>query len=776
MQPQPLARRFLPADTYQTLHQWAHRGVPADCGPDWADDVIEAARTKGPHVSALTPENVDLVWEDITYQQSAGFIRIVPESELFGTERPNNLKVSRVAVVPQVDRRGRIILNLSAEVDLNAGNDHTKRRRRRSTRGRKPPPPHPSVNETTVLAEDQSAVKALGTAVPAILRFAFDVDPSWEIDWQKIDLSDGFWRMIVEAGQEHNFVYQLPRRPGDTETYYVVPSSLQMGWQNSPAYFCSATEATRCLAKRLLALSLLTGLEAPHRHKNHCLEPRLHTIDAPLPPPRDLALLSKVYVDDFMNAIAGPVGRGSKRKRQEQLWVARCALHAIHAIFPPPDVLGHTGGRDSVSEKKLKRGDACFKPYEILLGLGMHGGPGASRTVAIPSAKKDKYLADLREVLAKKYVSRKAFETLRGRLVHLAEMMPCMRGLMGPINQVLRRAGQTIGLGKHSELREVLETFAALLELGHEHPSHITELVPPDLPHFYGYFDAASYGNGGVMLPCTTWTQPLVWRLIFPPEIIAKIQNQEIPISFAEAVTGFISECMVDDLANESDVLAGSSAGVSIFLGTDNTNAEGWKTRGSSRSEAQFPNRMLRFLALRQRFTRRGPSDWQHFPGKTNLMADFASRSSTEEFGSYGADQDDEFLADFANRFPLPAQLGSWRLVRPRPEIVSEAISMLLNRTDMTIHPATVTGEPGVGLPVTLATTLSSLDCNTQRRTTWNEASCSWPLLTPCGKVITTAESPLPERRSRQRFVASHSTWTIEELKTLADDIGPSTS
>jgi hypothetical protein len=97
----------------------------------------------------------------------------------------------------------------------------------------------------TVQAEDQSRVEALGPALPSILKFMFDTDCTWEIDWQKIDLSEGFWRMIISTGAEHNFAFQMPTRPQDKDTFYVVPSSLQMGWKNSPAYFCVATQTTR---------------------------------------------------------------------------------------------------------------------------------------------------------------------------------------------------------------------------------------------------------------------------------------------------------------------------------------------------------------------------------------------------------------------------------------------------------------------------------------------------------------------------------------------------
>ena len=121
-------------------------------------------------------------------------------------------------------------------------------------------------------ANEQAAVKALGTAMGSILFYMFDTCSSWEIDWHKIDLSDGFWRMIIEEGKEYNFVFQLPMRPGDMERHYVVPASLQMGWKNSPAFFCTGMETTRELIKRLLALMLGTGIPVYHCHEGYCTD------------------------------------------------------------------------------------------------------------------------------------------------------------------------------------------------------------------------------------------------------------------------------------------------------------------------------------------------------------------------------------------------------------------------------------------------------------------------------------------------------------------------
>jgi hypothetical protein len=88
MQPQSLAMQLLLADMYQTLVEYSIRGVPTDCGPNWTAEVIDVARATGLHVSALTPENIELVWDKVAYQVEAGFVRMVPEDELFAHGYP----------------------------------------------------------------------------------------------------------------------------------------------------------------------------------------------------------------------------------------------------------------------------------------------------------------------------------------------------------------------------------------------------------------------------------------------------------------------------------------------------------------------------------------------------------------------------------------------------------------------------------------------------------------------------------------------------------------
>jgi hypothetical protein len=128
-------------------------------------------------------------------------------------------------VVPQRDRRGRIILDLSFQV--------------KNTQ-------QASVNETTAKDASTEPVGELGNVVLRLFYFMAAVPSDEIIMFSKIDLWDGFWRMIVQDGAEWNFAYALPDLPGKP-TRLVVPSALQ-----SPGYVCAATETARDIVQGLV--------------------------------------------------------------------------------------------------------------------------------------------------------------------------------------------------------------------------------------------------------------------------------------------------------------------------------------------------------------------------------------------------------------------------------------------------------------------------------------------------------------------------------------------
>ena len=167
------------------------------------------------------------------------------------------------------------------------------------------------------------------------------------------------------------------------------------------------------------------------------------------------------------------------------------------------------------------------------------------------------------------------------------------------------------------------------------------------------------------------------------------------------------------------------------------------------------------------RYYRAGPQTMQHWAGEFNTMADIPSRSYDKGFPG---NADDEFLEYFSNTFPLPLQLKSWRLVQPRAEICSAAFSLLRKIKDEPRDRTTSFGDFGASLPKVLTSTLTS-PTSREPTSTWNERTCSWPLLLPCGKVCPTAKSPFPERRLRERFASVGESWQIEDLRTLGERI-----
>uniref|UniRef100_A0A7S4NFY9 Reverse transcriptase domain-containing protein n=1 Tax=Odontella aurita TaxID=265563 RepID=A0A7S4NFY9_9STRA len=330
-----------------TLKEW-ERGVPVKCGRDWSAKAIRLAIKKGPHRSAMTPEAIELVHEDVDYQVKASFSQVVHWEDI-KYNLPSNFKLLPLAVVPQEGRRGRIILDLSFPS------------RRLSQGGRKRkmgPVVEELVNDSTETLGPQIAVKLLGTVLPRMFQFMEEFPLQEEIMLSKIDLPDGFWRMIVSDEDRWNFCYMMPD-PLGSPLRIVVPPALQIGWCKSPAYFASATETGR----EIIELLLNAKVELPPQRAEDYMEPE---IPAKLQKSDDGKWRSiNVYIDDYcLAAVENATGTLLRR-------ISRSALHTIHSIFPPPDVLGQKGGKDSILQKKLERGDARWETEKSFSGFSL---------------------------------------------------------------------------------------------------------------------------------------------------------------------------------------------------------------------------------------------------------------------------------------------------------------------------------------------------------------------------------------------------------------------
>ncbi len=125
----------------------------------------------------------------------------------------------------------------------------------------------------------------------------------------------------------------------------MVPTSLQIGWEESPPYFCAASETAHDLVVDYIETP--TGSLPSHKLENWAIANKPEI--SPSAGGTALRFIIEVYVNDFIAAIIPTTP-------EEIEHVARGVLHGIHDVFPACN----DGERDPVSAKKLRKGDGTF--------------------------------------------------------------------------------------------------------------------------------------------------------------------------------------------------------------------------------------------------------------------------------------------------------------------------------------------------------------------------------------------------------------------------------
>ena len=201
-----------------------------------------------------------------------------------------------------------------------------------------------SVNDSTTKHAPPEAMTQLGHALKRIVALVADNwSESAPFYFSKLDIKDGFWRMAVNDTDAWNFTYVLPSLTppsSDAEIELVVPNSLQMGWCESPPFFCSGTETARDIIQHLSTKSSLPS----HKFESIMLK---FIQQSPPSPHQQCPHIFEVFVDDFICA-----AQSSHHPTLQHL--SRALLHGIHAIFPPPSITHHNGF-DPISEGSQKR-------------------------------------------------------------------------------------------------------------------------------------------------------------------------------------------------------------------------------------------------------------------------------------------------------------------------------------------------------------------------------------------------------------------------------------
>jgi hypothetical protein len=292
----------------------------------------------------LSDEALDHFAAEAVEKVTAGQCRIV-EWDSMKDNPPGQLKISPITAIPHKSRGFRSILDLSFRLCLkNGGILH-------------------SVNDTTIKTAPKGALDQLGHALSRIIHaFAESEDNvNAKIFMAKWDVKDGFWRMCCEEGEEWNFAYVLPQCTGEP-IRLVVPASLQMGWVESPPYFCVASETARDIAMNYVNTKI--GSLPTHKF-THYTRGDADATQLPTNATQQGTALwysIEVYVDDFISIVI-PTS-------QEQLdHVADAIMQGIHDVFPA-DIVDIN---NPISEKKLKKGEGQYSTFKTLLGFDFDG-------------------------------------------------------------------------------------------------------------------------------------------------------------------------------------------------------------------------------------------------------------------------------------------------------------------------------------------------------------------------------------------------------------------
>jgi hypothetical protein len=606
-----------------TLLQYATGGCPVKSGSPWTKEEIIAAIERGNHISAQQPEAIAFHMAQVEEKVKNNQCRIVLWDDI-KDNIPPQLKVSPLAMVPHKSRAFRAILDLSFGIRLDDGSMRT------------------SVNDSTEKTAPYGAIDQLGHSLSRIIHALAEVDDDSKVFFAKFDIKDGFWRLDAAAGEEWNFCYVLPQPEGEP-TRLVVPTSLQMGWVESPAYFCAASETGRDVAARYAELQL--GSLPPHKFSDLT---QTHADFQTLPVTTDdnFSYFLECYVDDYMSMAVAT-------SQQQLNHIASALMHGIHDVFPPhedPD-------QDSLSYKKIKKGEAAWAVRGDLLGFTVDGGIGP-KSIWLEEPKRDKLLVILQQWIRAGNtrgagVEYAEFRSVIYKIRHAFVAIPNGVGLLSPCNDVLRREPAVVYFHRNKALLEALRDIRTLLWESICEPTLCKTLVN-GWPGYVAIVDASKHGVGivviGEALPCV----PTVCRVQWPDCIKKAIVSESNPdgtitnsdLESAGALLAWlVVECICD-----------ITPGTHVAIYSDN---EAMVVRvKKKKARARVAGFLIRALSLRLKYAQASPLTPLHIQGKQNGITDVPSRSFGSE-PTWHWKTHQEFYANFNSMFPLPSQ-HSW--------------------------------------------------------------------------------------------------------------------
>jgi hypothetical protein len=437
------------------LNSYAIDRCPVQCGPDWSEEKILKLLRQGPHRSARVKAAIRQLRQETVEKIKHGYARVVKWRDI-RDDIPKKLKISPVAMIPHKSKPFRCIMDLSFTLQ-----DGGKR--------------YKSVNETTNKQAKWQSMAQLGLCIQRMVAtLADNYDTSKLFHFVKLDIKDGFWCMTVLDDNAWNFAYVLLslkelEDKGDIEL--VVPNSLQMGWCESPPFFCSGSETARDIITHLMTKSALP----PHRIEHDMLADIMEDATNKKTNTGDITLF-EVFVDNFV----GLTNNGSIEHLQK---ISGAMIHGIHSIFPPPDITKHSG-EDPISEKKIAKGEGIWAVKKEILGWIFNR---KTFTIWLPSQKIKDIIKLIRGMLKMKRPSLNKYQKLAGKLQHASLGLPGGKGLFSPIQLAMQCNPEFVLLT--CILKQCLKDWQAIIRHMEKQPTSVLQLVK-DYPAFIGYSDS----------------------------------------------------------------------------------------------------------------------------------------------------------------------------------------------------------------------------------------------------------------------------------------------
>ena len=712
------------------LQEYATNGCPVNCGDNWSKEQILLLLKRGPHQSANMKSAIQQLRTETKDKVHHGYARVIKWKDI-KEDIPPQLKISPVAMIPHKSKKFRCILDLSFNL-FHKGKRLT------------------SVNESTKKMAKPEAMVQLGLSLKRIIAVMAD---TWAENnpfyFTKLDIKDGFWRMAVNDDAAWNFCYVLPslnKVPID-EIEIVVPNSLQMGWCESPPFFCSGTETARDIIQYKLES---TTVLPPHKFEDIMLSKLSTSPAGKSSTPLHCNFNLEVFVDDF-------IGMAQTSCPQQLRHFSRALLHGIHEVFPPPSVTKHNGF-DPISEGKLEKGEGTWDTTKEVLGWDIDGKAG---TIQLPGKKCSKLRALLKTIMRKHRVSLNKFQQLAGKLQHASYGLPGGKGLFSAIQMAM--VGNPDFITMTTDLKQILSDWQYIISFMEKHPTSIHQLVV-DYPAYVGYSDACGLGAGGIWCSGLSPLQPFLWQVEWPQDIKKNLVTAENPngsvtindLELAGAVLNWLALELQPNLTLKHQ-----------HVGTycDNTSAVAWAYKLRT-SKSKIASRLLRLLSLRIHQSQATGLTPLNIAGENNDMADIVSRAFKN--GKY-FDASDNLISYFNSHFPLPQQKSWMECILPQ-RLVSRVIACLRGEQ---LPMASLLRLPGLGKNTgvhgqrLLQNVTLTPSCKTQ--VTSKEISVSMPLLHGSGQARTVEELKSEFKESRMRFhpSARPSNWL--------ENIAPST-